>query len=69
MAYLDSTPLPGMQDWFAALAVGFLTVFAPVILAPILGTLTTQVGQMMSVLQSWVLQSLVALQGKAHYLE
>ena len=48
MAYLDSTPLPGMQDWFAALAVGFLTVFAPVILAPILGTLTTQVGQMMS---------------------
>lgn len=48
MAYLDSTPLPGMQDWFASLAVGFLTVFAPVILAPILGTLTTQVGQMMS---------------------
>ena len=48
MAYLDSTDLPGMQDWFASLAVGFLTVFAPVILAPILGTLTTQVGQMMS---------------------
>ena len=48
MAYLDSTPLPGMQDWFASLAVGFLAVFAPVILAPILGTLTTQVGQMMS---------------------
>ena len=48
MAYLDSTVLPGMQDWFASLAVGFLTVFAPVILAPILGTLTTQVGQMMS---------------------
>ena len=49
MAYLDSTDLPGMQDWFASLAVGFLTVFAPVILAPILGTLTTQVGQMMSI--------------------
>ena len=48
MAYLDSTVLPGMQDWFASLAVGFLAVFAPVILAPILGTLTTQVGQMMS---------------------
>lgn len=48
MAYLDSTTLPGMQDWFASLAVGFLAVFAPVILAPILGTLTTQVGQMMS---------------------
>ena len=48
MAYLDSTALPGMQDWFASLAVGFLAVFAPVILAPILGTLTTQVGQMMS---------------------
>ena len=48
MAYLDSTTLPAMQDWFASLAVGFLAVFAPVILAPILGTLTTQVGQMMS---------------------
>ena len=48
MAYLDSAVLPGMQDWFASLAVGFLAVFAPVILAPILGTLTTQVGQMMS---------------------
>ena len=48
LAYLDSTTLPAMQDWFASLAVGFLAVFVPVMLAPMLGNLTTQVGQMMS---------------------
>ena len=48
LAYLDSTKLPAMQDWFASLAVGFLAIFVPVMLAPILGNLTTQVGQMMS---------------------
>ncbi len=48
LAYLDSTELPAMQDWFASLAVGFLAVFVPVMLAPMLGNLTTQVGQMMS---------------------
>ena len=48
IAYLDSTTLPAMQDWFAALAVGFLAVFFPVMLAPILGQITTQVGQMVS---------------------
>ena len=48
LAYLDSTTLPAMQDWFASLAVGFLAVFFPVMLAPILGNIVTQVGQMMS---------------------
>jgi len=48
LAYLDSTTLPAMQDWFAALSVGFLAVFFPVMLAPILGQITTQVGQMVS---------------------
>lgn len=48
IAYLDSTTLPAMQDWFAALSVGFLAVFFPVMLAPILGQITTQVGQMVS---------------------
>jgi len=48
LAYLDSTELPAMQDWFASLSVGFLAVFVPVMLAPMLGNLTTQVGQMMS---------------------
>ena len=48
LAYLDSTELPAMQDWFASLAVGFLAIFVPVMLAPMLGNLTTQVGQMMS---------------------
>ena len=37
-----------MQDWFASLAVGFLAVFFPVMLAPMLGNIVTQVGQMMS---------------------
>ena len=48
LAYLDSTTLPAMQDWFASLAVGFLAVFFPVMLAPMLGNIVTQVGQMMS---------------------
>ena len=48
LAYLDSTTLPAMQDWFASLAVGFLAVFFPVMLAPMLGNMVTQVGQMMS---------------------
>ena len=48
LAYLDSTILPAMQDWFASLAVGFLAVFFPVMLAPMLGNIVTQVGQMMS---------------------
>ena len=48
LAYLGSTTLPAMQDWFASLAVGFLAVFFPVMLAPMLGNIVTQVGQMMS---------------------
>ena len=48
IAYLDSTTLPAMQDWFAALAIGFLAVFFPIMLAPILGQITTQVGQMVT---------------------
>lgn len=48
LAYLDSTTLPAMQDWFASLAVGFLAVFFPVMLAPMLGNIVIQVGQMMS---------------------
>ena len=48
LAYLDSTTLPAMQDWFASLAVGFLAVFFPVMLAPMLGNIVTQVGQLMS---------------------
>jgi len=48
LAYLDSTTLPAMQDWFASLAIGFLAVFFPVMLAPMLGNIVTQVGQMMS---------------------
>ena len=48
LAYLDSTELPAMQDWFASLSIGFLAVFFPVMLAPILGQITTQVGQMVT---------------------
>lgn len=48
IAYLDSENLPAMQEWFSQLAIGFLAVFFPVMLAPMLGFLSTQVGQMMS---------------------
>ena len=48
IAYLDAENLPAMQEWFSQLAIGFLAVFFPVMLAPMLGFLSTQVGQMMS---------------------
>jgi len=48
IAYLDSENLPAMQEWFSQLAIGFLAVFFPVMLSPMLGFLSTQVGQMMS---------------------
>ena len=40
------TEMPAMQDWFASLSIGFLTIFFPVMLASILGQITTQVAQM-----------------------
>lgn len=45
LAYLDSTQLPAMQDWFSTLTVGFLAVFFPIFLSPMLGQMATQVGQ------------------------
>ena len=47
IAYLDSTQLTAMQDWFSTLAVGFLAVFFPILLSPMLGQMATQVGQAM----------------------
>ncbi len=49
MAYLDSTQLPAMQDWFSTLAVGFLAVFFPIFLSPMLGQMATQIGQAMQI--------------------
>jgi len=47
-AYIDAEQMPALQNWFAQLSIGFLVVFFPVMLAPMLGFLSTQVGQMMS---------------------
>ncbi len=48
MAYLEAEQLSAIEDWFATLAIGFLAIFFPVMLAPMLGFLSTQVGQTVS---------------------
>lgn len=64
MAYLDSTQLPAMQDWFSTLAVGFLAVFFPIFLSPMLGQMATHVGQaMQTAMQSTSMIAGAGMQG------
>ncbi|WP_179370971.1 hypothetical protein [Nitrosopumilus ureiphilus] len=66
LAYLDSTNLPAMQDWFSTLAVGFLAVFFPIFLSPMLGQMATHVGQaMQTAMQSAAIISGTGIQGMA----
>lgn len=66
LAYLDSTHLPAMQDWFSTLAVGFLAVFFPIFLSPMLGQMATHVGQaMQTAMQSAATISGTGIQGMA----
>ena len=45
---IDSQELPPLRMWFQLLSVGFLAVFFPVMLSPMLGNLSTRVGSMVS---------------------
>ncbi len=45
---IDSQELPPLRMWFQLLSVGFLAVFFPVMLSPMLGNLSTKVGSMVS---------------------
>lgn len=42
VAFLNSTPLSPLQQWMAAIAIGFLAILIPTITAPVVGSLVTQ---------------------------
>lgn len=48
MSAIDSQDMPPLRAWFQMLAVGFLAVFFPVMLSPMLGNLSSKVGEMVS---------------------
>ena len=45
---IDSQGMPPLRAWFQMLSVGFLAVFFPVMLSPMLGNLSSKVGEMVS---------------------
>ena len=45
---IDSQDVPPLRAWFQMLSVGFLAVFFPVMLSPMLGSLSSKVGEMVS---------------------
>ena len=48
MSAIDSQEMPPLRAWFQMLSVGFLAVFFPVMLSPMLGNLSSKVGEMVS---------------------
>ena len=48
MATIDSQGLPPLRMWFQMLSIGFLAIFFPVMLSPLLGNVSTKVGNMVS---------------------
>ncbi len=48
LSTIDSQNMPPLRMWFQLLSVGFLAVFFPVMLSPMLGNLSTKVGNMVS---------------------
>ena len=48
MSAIDSQNMPPLRAWFQMLSVGFLAVFFPVMLSPMLGNLSSKVGEMVS---------------------
>ena len=64
---IDSQELPPLRMWFQLLSVGFLAVFFPVMLSPMLGNLSTRVGSMVSTsITSASVAGSGALRGMAH---
>lgn len=48
MSAIDSQQMPPLRAWFQMLSVGFLAVFFPAMLSPMLGSLSSKVGEMVS---------------------
>ena len=48
LSTVDSQNLPPLRMWFQLLSIGFLAIFFPVMLSPLLGNLSTKVGTMVS---------------------
>ena len=48
LSTIDSQNMPPLRMWFQLLSIGFLAVFFPVMLSPMLGNLSTRVGNMVS---------------------
>lgn len=48
LSTIDSQNMPPLRMWFQLLSVGFLAIFFPVMLSPMLGNLSTRVGTMVS---------------------
>ena len=48
LSTIDSQNMPPLRMWFQLLSIGFLAIFFPVMLSPMLGNLSTKVGNMVS---------------------
>jgi len=48
LSTIDSQNMPPLRMWFQLLSIGFLAIFFPVMLSPMLGNLSTRVGTMVS---------------------
>ena len=48
LSTVDAQNMPPLRMWFQLLSVGFLAVFFPVMLSPMLGNMSTRVGNMVS---------------------
>jgi len=48
LSTIDAQNMPPLRMWFQMLSIGFLAIFFPVLLSPMLGNLSTRVGNMVS---------------------
>ena len=48
MSTIEAQNMPPLRMWFQLLSVGFLAVFFPIMLSPMLGNISTKVGNMVS---------------------
>ena len=64
MSTIDAQEMPPLRMWFQLLSVGFLAVFFPVMLSPMLGNISTKVGDMVSTsMKSATMAGSAGLQG------
>ena len=67
MSTIEAQNMPPLRMWFQLLSVGFLAVFFPVMLSPMLGNISTKVGNMVSTsITSASVAGSSALKGMTH---